>query len=294
MSQGTLRICLGAGAGVALIAALVALGGNVMSARMERKTCQAPDGVTIVYSVRGTGEPALIFIHGGLADRTFWDGQLEFFSPRHKTIAVDLAGHGESGSNRTKWGLPEFGADVWAVADAEKVRKVIVIGNSLGGPAAIEAALLLPGRAVGVIGVDTFQDLGYVITGEEAKQRAEAFRDNYAGSLKQMVKVLFHPDVNPALEAEAERRMSGMPPETAYAMFMGLGGYDTGASARRLDVPLRAVNGDLYPTDIAAVRKVKPDFDAVVLPHTGHYPMLECPDVFNARLAEVIDGLKRN
>jgi pimeloyl-ACP methyl ester carboxylesterase len=262
-----------------------------MSARIERKTCQAPDGVTIVYSVRGTGEPALVFIHGGLADRTFWDGQIEFFSPRHKTIALDLAGHGESGANRKTWGLSEFGADVRAVADAEKVRQVILVGNSLGGPVAIEAALLLPGRALGVVGVDTFQDLGYEVTREEMKQRAEAFRRDYAGNLKQMVKVLFHADVDPALAAEAERRMSGTSPETAYAMFLGMGGYDTGVSARKLGVPLRAVNGDLYPTDIEAVRKVKPDFDAVVLPHTGHYPMLECPDIFNARLAEVIRGL---
>lgn len=43
--------------------------------RIQRKTCRAPDGVTLVYSVCGAGEPALFFIHGGLANRTFWDAQ---------------------------------------------------------------------------------------------------------------------------------------------------------------------------------------------------------------------------
>ena len=43
--------------------------------RIEPKTCRADDGVTIVYSACGKGAPALLFIHGGLADRTFWDAE---------------------------------------------------------------------------------------------------------------------------------------------------------------------------------------------------------------------------
>ena len=132
---------------------------------IERKTCTASDGVTIVYSAAGAGEPALVFVHGGLANRGFWDGELKSLAAHHRIIAPDLPGHGESGSNRQKWGLPEFGADVRAVIDAERVKKVIIFGNSLGGPVAIEAALLLPGQVLGVVGVDTFQSLTYKLHG---------------------------------------------------------------------------------------------------------------------------------
>ena len=262
-----------------------------MKMKIERKTCLAPDGVTIVYSACGAGEPALLFVHGGLADRTFWDAELEAFGTRHRVVALDLAGHGESGSDRRTWGMPEFGADVKAVADAEKLKGMILFGNSLGGPVAVEAALLMPGRVLGVVGVDTFQSLDYKITPEEAKQRAEAFRDDYAGSIRAMVKQLFHPDADPAVVAEAERRMQKTPPAAAYAMFMGFAGYDSAASARKLTVPLRAINGDLYPTDFAAVRKVKPDFDAVIMKHMGHYPMLERPEEFNTHVAAVVAEL---
>jgi len=117
----------------------------------------------------GAGEPALVFIHGGLADRTFFDGQLKAFAGRYRVIALDLAGHGESGANRTKWGIPEFGADVKAVVEAEKLKRVILFGNSLGGPTAIEAALLLPDRVIGVVGIDTFQSLDYSMTTEVAR-----------------------------------------------------------------------------------------------------------------------------
>ena len=256
-----------------------------------RKTCRAADGVEIVYSVAGAGEPALVFIHGGLANRGFWDGQLRAFGGHHRTIALDLPGHGESGLDRKKWGLPEFGADVKAVIDAEKAKKVVIFGNSLGGPVAIEAALLLPGRVLGVVGVDTFQLLDYRTTPEEGRERARLFESDYAGALKKMVGMLFHKDADPAVMADAEKRMAGTSPAAAKAMFLAIGGYDGGAAARRLAAPLRAINGDIYPTDVAANRKIKPDFDAVIMKHMGHYPMLERPEEFNRRVAEMIAGL---
>jgi pimeloyl-ACP methyl ester carboxylesterase len=276
-----------------LSAAALAAGEGQMIIKIDRKTCASADGVTIVYSACGAGEPELVLIHGGLADRSFWDAELKAFAGRHRVIALDLAGHGESGTNRVKWGMPEFGADVKAVADAEKLKHMIIFGNSLGGPVAVEAALLMPSRVIGICGVDTFQSLDYKIAPEEARQRAEAFHKDFAGSVKEMTKALFHPDADPAVMADAEGRMARTSPDAAYAMFMGLGGYDPAASARRLTVPLRAINGDLYPTDFAGVRKIKPDFDAIIMKHMGHYPMLERPDEFNKHVAEVVAGLSK-
>ena len=256
-----------------------------------RKTCRAPDGLDIVYSVCGAGKPALLFIHGGLANRTFWDGQLEPFGDRHRVVAPDLAGHGESGTERSKWGIPECGADIKAVADAEKLEHVILFGNSLGGPVGVEAALLMPDRVTGVVGIDTFHSLAYTMSHDEAHARGAAFRDSYAASLRQMVKMLFHPDADPAVVAEAERRMQTVSPAAAYEMFVGLGGYDPSAATRHLTVPLRAINGDLFPIDLAGVRAIKPDFEATVMRHIGHYPMLERPDEFNRHVAALVESL---
>jgi pimeloyl-ACP methyl ester carboxylesterase len=295
---------------VALLASLSAE--QRMSPRVERKTCQAPDGVTIVYSVAGSGDTALVFVHGGMADRTFYDGQLAAFADRYRVIALDLAGHGESGTNRTRWGLPEFGADVKAVVDAEKPRRVVLFGNSLGGPSVLEAALLLapserpgpgrvegmPGRVAGVVGIDTFQDVGHPDTPEyqgaaddNVRQRAKAFREDYPAAMHAMVKMLFHPDADPKLVAETERRMMKMSPAAAGAMLASFVGYNVNASARRLTVPLRTINGDLIPMDVARARKVKPDFDAIIMKHMGHYPMLERPEEFNRHVAAVAQAL---
>jgi len=283
-----------------VVCALPQPGSGQAAPRVERKTCRAVDAVTLVYSAAGTGEPARVFVHGGLADRSFFDGQLRAFAGRHRVVVLDLAGHGESGTDRKKWGIPEFGGDIKAVVEAERLERVILFGNSLGGPAAVEAALLLPGRVIGVVGIDTFQDLGRPATPEDRQQqadatrkRAEAFRQDFAGSMKAMVGMLFHPDADPRVIGEAERRMLHTSPEVPPAILAGLAAYDYTQTARRLTVPLRAINGDIYPTDVAAIRKVKADFDAVIMKHMGHYPMLERPDEFNRHVAALVQALGR-
>lgn len=108
-----------------------------------------------------------------------------------------------------------------------------------------------------------------------------------------MVGMLFHKDADPAVVADAEKRMSGTSPEAAKSMFLGMAGYEEAAAVRRLRAPMRAINGDLYATDIAANRKIKPDFDVVIMTHMGHYPMLERPDEFNRLVAETVASLTK-
>jgi pimeloyl-ACP methyl ester carboxylesterase len=258
---------------------------------MLNRTTTSFDGVSIAYSVSGTAETALVFIHGGMSDRTFWDGQHAAFADRFQVIALDLAGHGESGKNRPEWGMAQFGRDAVAVMDAEHVSRAVLIGNSLGGPAAIEAALLAPERVLAVIGVDTFHDLGRTTDADAMNHAAEEWQRDPKASLDRGLRMLLHDDMDPVLYEDIRRRMSRTPPEVVCAMYRSLGGYNTGAPATKLKVPIRCVNGDKFSMDLEAVRRVVPDFDAVVLPHIGHYPMLECPEEFNRKLGEVLDGL---
>ncbi len=249
------------------------------------------DGVTIAYSVSGDTEPALVFVHGGLADRSFWSNQVDAFSKKHKVIALDLAGHGESGRNRTVWGIQAFGNDIRAVIDAEKINRAVLIGNSLGGPAAVEAALQLPGRIIGIVGVDTFHSFVYRPDASEVRERAEKFRTDFAGATQQMIGMLLHRDADPDLVRDLKHRMARNSYSGLWRMFESFGDYDLEASIRCLKVPIRCLNGDLYPVDMEGNRKLCADFDVVVFPHTGHYPMLECPEAFNRALAGVVEAL---
>jgi pimeloyl-ACP methyl ester carboxylesterase len=67
-------------------------------------------------------------------------------------------------------------------------------------------------------------------------------------------------------------------------------GYELATGFTACPVPIRSLNGDLYPTNIEGNRTLA-DFDAVVIEGVGHYPMLERPEEFNRLLAEMLDGL---
>ncbi|MFB3905427.1 MAG: alpha/beta fold hydrolase [Acidobacteriota bacterium] len=250
---------------------------------------KAPDGVEIVYSAAGQGEPSLLFIHGGFADRSFWSNQLAAFATRHRVIALDLAGHGDSGRHRKVWGIVPVAKDVQAVAEKENLRRLVILGNSLGGPVAVEAARLMPDRVIAIVPVDTLQSLTQEMPASWAHEHAKAFRERFRETMKAMVRALFHPDVDPGIYKRAEGRMlHSSAPETAAEIMESLAGYDMTGPIKQLRIPIRCINGDLFPTTVEDNRKVYADFDAIVLKHTGHYPMLENPALFNESLERIL------
>jgi pimeloyl-ACP methyl ester carboxylesterase len=279
--------------GVASVLLVVATGGAVASdppAPADR-TAVSGDGVTIAFSAGGAGEPALVFIHGGFADRSFWRHQVAGFAATHRVVALDLAGHGDSGRDRQQWTMEAFGADVKAVVEAENLRHVVLVGNSLGFPVALAAARLLPGRIVGLVAVDTLHDLSR--QGDPAQMRALAARarQDFPAVCAEMVGVLFHPDADAGVRGEAEEKMCRFPGPIAAAIWEQLATYELRAALSGIEVPVRAINGDLYPTAIEANRAVVSGFTVAIVPHTGHYPMLERPAEFDRLLREALAGL---
>jgi pimeloyl-ACP methyl ester carboxylesterase len=260
---------------------------------MNDSRVPSADGVEIACTDGGAGDIALVFIHGGLANRDFWAAQLDGLAGAYRVVALDLAGHGASGSGRMVWTITRFGEDARAVVEALGLRRAVLVGNSLGGPVALEAARLLPGRVIGVVGVDTLHDATVTVDTAQAHARAAAFRDDFAGACRAMARALFHPGTHPALRAWAEERMRAMSPEVVVDIMEGFAGYDLAAAFRAAGVPIRAINGDLWPTDVARNRTLAADFDAVVMKGCGHYPMLERPDEFNRLLDETVRGLGR-
>jgi pimeloyl-ACP methyl ester carboxylesterase len=116
------------------------------------------DGVSIAYEVRGEGEPALVFIHGWCCDRSYWEEQTPHFAEKYKVVAIDLAGHGESGLDRKEWTMKAFGEDVVAVVNKLNLEQAILVGHSMGGFVILEASSLMPKRVIGLVGADTLGD----------------------------------------------------------------------------------------------------------------------------------------
>ena len=106
----------------------------------------ASDGVQIHYAVQGKGEPTLVFIHCWGCNRHLWDNQVAEFSKTHQVVTIDLPGHGESGLDRKDWTIESYGDDVKTVVAKLNLKRVVLIGSSMGGPIAVEAARRMPDR----------------------------------------------------------------------------------------------------------------------------------------------------
>ncbi len=274
-----------------IFSAILGSGNTEQSDRSNRAIATSFDGVELVYSVQGKTEPALVFIHGGFADRSFWSDQISHFARNYKVIAIDLAGHGESGKNRKVWNITSFAEDVSAVIKTEKIKKAVLIGNSLGGPVCLKTAHLISDAIIAIVAVDTFQDIGRRIPSSYYRGQAEAFRKDFTGTVKKMVRLLFHPDANPELMAKVEKRMLDNSPEMAISLMESFADFDMAELLKNISIPIRCINGDLYPTQVKKNRGVYADFDAFVLPNTGHYPMLENPELFNQHLETTLKEL---
>jgi pimeloyl-ACP methyl ester carboxylesterase len=120
----------------------------------------SPDGVPIHYETHGAGAPALVFVHGWTCDRSYWEQQMGHFAQQHQVVAINLAGHGDSGLSRKAWTIPAFGEDVVAVVEKLGLEQVVLIGHYMGGPVIIEAARRMPDRVVGLVGADTYRNIG--------------------------------------------------------------------------------------------------------------------------------------
>lgn len=267
------------------------------SASVSADSVLSADGVKIQYEVAGQGEPALVFIHGWSCDRSYWKAQLEHFSKSHRVVALDLGGHGESGLNRNDWTIRLFAEDVRAVVDALRLSRVVLIGHSLGGCVALEAAALTPDKTVAIIPVES---LTSVLPKE---QREAAFSKLSAGLRADFRKTttefartaFFTPRSDPRLVARVTEDMASAPPNVGSSAMENLLAYigreGEGETFSKIKAPMHLVNADLVPTDLAYWRKYKPETRLTVMPGAGHFVMLENPAEFNQRLDEVLRPL---
>ena len=116
--------------------AAVTVGANPCAAAPPASDFLNCHGVKIHYVVEGTGEPVLL-IHGLYSSAAInWQltGVMGELAKDHQVIAFDLPGHGRSDKpeNDAAYGLAIID-DVIALLDHLVVKKVHVVGYSLGG-----------------------------------------------------------------------------------------------------------------------------------------------------------------
>ncbi len=252
----------------------------------------AADATAIRYRVYGSGAPAIVFVHGWSCDSGYWDPQLNEFAVRYTVVTLDLAGHGKSGEqSRKDWSIANFGADVAAVVEAVGSPRVILVGHSMGGPVVLEAARRLPGKVIGIVGVDTLREIAAPAPREQFEPVIEKMRADFAATTAEFVSQNFFTDrTDPILKQWIVDDMSAAPPKIAIPAVLGLLAMDYRSAVEDLDVPIVAVNSAGHPTDEAAIRQFEPRFRLVPIAGVGHFPMLEAPAQFNRILNRIVEA----
>jgi pimeloyl-ACP methyl ester carboxylesterase len=246
---------------------------------MEPRATRSRDGITISYQTRGDAATALVFVHGWLGSGRWWDTQRDALADRYRVVQLDLAGHGASEA-RVAPSIPAYADDVKAVVNAVGATDVVLIGHSMAGAIVAEASVALPSVRALVL-VDTLKNVEETPPRAQIDQMMALYRRDFRTAIEQIAPAWLYGAKTPgAVKERLTREFLAVPGAVAADLVAPLYRYDLRAAAERVTVPVRAINGDLHPTDVAANRRHFRDYDVRILAGLGHYPMLEAPAAF--------------
>ena len=234
--------------------------------------------------------PAILMIHGWTCRHTDWQAQWQHLEGRHELLAIDLPGHGETPADqRDTWSMPAFAQDVLATLERLKSQDVVLMGHSMGGTVALEAAALAPERVRGVILADTFLINYGALSREEIDGFYQPFADNFTTAMVGLIDNTTGPQATEALKQTLKEQMGSADPAWALKAWEQLLNWDPEPVFAQLKCPVHAINCPLIPDTTR--ERLAPHMGDTVIPETGHFLHMEAPADFNRALDEVLTTL---
>ncbi|HXD34231.1 MAG TPA: alpha/beta fold hydrolase [Pyrinomonadaceae bacterium] len=182
-------------------------------------------GIEIGYDEVGTGTP-VVLLHGYPFNRSMWSEQIEVLSARHRVLAPDLRGHGETSATTQPATMEEMAKDVAELMEKLNISRAAVCGLSMGGYVALALYRMFPLRARALVLADTRPGPDT----EEARanrevQAKKALEEGMAGIADAMLPKLLAPNTvakNPGAVARVRDMMLKTKPEGAAAALRGM------------------------------------------------------------------------
>ena len=253
----------------------------------------------------GSGEPPIVFVHGFSCAHSDWDAQVAHLSPRHRTVAVDLRGHGNSPGDAMDCSVERNGADVANLVRALALKPAVLVGHSMGCRVVVEAALQAPEHVAGLILVDGSQ---FAPVMGPALRQLFATQDGFATVTGKWFPEMFNDKSNPKIVAAIAARAAQMPRAVGERVMCDLQRYDVTrleSSLAALPVPVMAIQttysnerrerrsmakGQTTPY-LDMLRAHVPAARIEIIPGIGHFPQIDAPKATNALIADFLAGL---
>jgi len=244
----------------------------------------------IYYERHGEG-PVVLLVHGSGGHHASWWQQVAELRGRYTVVTVDLRGFGNSDSDMEEFDSLEFPGDIVAVMEAEDLRDVLLVGQSIGSAAALRAAMACAERVGGVV-------LGHSLGGLDHPELARLAAADRAEAVKL-------PVIDRLLTKEFRER----DPAKTF-LFKQMGTFNAAAMQ---DLRNLSTNGPtveevakagfqvvflagekdavLSPATVRRAHELLPGSRLVLVPGAPHSMYWEAPELFNAAVIGVRDAL---
>lgn len=272
--------------------------GHEQQTSSENKTTVHNNDVLIDFTDSGKGDTTLLFVHGWCINKTYWAPQVDYFSKHYRVVTIDLPGFGASGKNRRNWSVENYAKDVAALIDSLQLKNVVLIGHSMSGAIVLETALTHPAGIAGVVGIDNFKGVGQAITPKEqaeADSFYKAARQNYQRVVPAFAsQVLFSSSTDSSVRKRVLDDVTHADTAISLNVLEQNDAYPISTKLEHFKKQLYLVNSDYTPTDTTGFGKLGVHYRLFIIHATGHYPMIEKPQEFNALLAQAVGEMKND
>jgi 3-oxoadipate enol-lactonase len=202
--------------------------------------------IKIHYQEEGSGFP-FILIHGLNGDLTGWALVMPEFAKHHRTIALDVRGHGESGKPDQPYSIKEFSEDLHEFLHRLQIPKAHLLGLSMGGAIAQQFALDHPEKIRSLILVSTFSYIDDQAHRAFIRLRQSLLAGGYSAFFDEVVKLAFTPEYisanpGPIADLRAKRIKINSPVAIGRATDACLA-FDLKNEISKIALPLLIVSG---------------------------------------------------
>jgi len=232
----------------------------------------------------------VLFLHSLAGNGGQWALQLDHLRRSRRAVSLDLRGHGESDpAEDGDYSIPGLAGDVAAAADQLGLRHFILAGHSLGSSVAIEYASRHPERAAGLLLIDPNGDMSRVADAEY-RSFLEGLRSDPLGELESYFRQLVvggDPDAARWVLDDLRLTHEGaIVPAIEGSMV-----YQPLPALERYPGPRLSIISDMNRLPYS-LHKLLPDLPTRLMPGTGHWVMMDRPEVFNRLMDEFVEEVE--
>ncbi|WP_328343756.1 alpha/beta fold hydrolase [Micromonospora sp. NBC_00421] len=247
------------------------------------------------YRTYGQGRcGTFLLVHGWCCDHEFMAPPARHLAARQaRVIAVDMPGHGASPPPADGYGVAEMAGHLRSFAAALDLRRVFVLGHSLGGVWSLVAAAGDRDRFTG-LGLLDSAVAGPPGAAAAIAQVAASLRDDTSGAVREsIVRSYFPPYSDPRLVERVVAATARPSTEVAYAPIAGLAEWTAAegdvAALRRWDRRLLFVGSNAPFADYARLAQLAPQAVIGQTVGSGHFVQLQVPTQVDAMLDRYLE-----